>query len=786
MAAVRRLPLIGVRSLALFALCLPLLGGCDDTAKAAPPPPASPVTFQNDVRPILETKCIACHGCYDAPCQLKLETAAGLDRGASTEPVYKQRTKAADPSRLFIDATTTADWRERGFFSVIDSTEGLEASLLYRMLELGRAHEFTPGEPLPDDIQLGLKRENQCPTPERMDEYAEAHPLGGMPLGTPALTDQEFATLRAWLAAGAPPGSDEVQLSADEQRQIRAWESWLNRDGKRQQLVARWVFEHLFLAHLYFDDGSGRRPDHFFTLERSRTAPGKALVPVATSRPNDPPGGEFWYRLRPVKGTIVHKTHITYALSDAKRQRMETLFFAEPWTVSKLPGYGEDERANPFTTFAALPARARYQLMLDDAEYFVRTFIRGPVCRGQIATDVIRDRFWAVFQDPDHDLYITDADYRASTSPLLGLPGQEGTLLDLGPEWIRYSKRRNDYLRQRHDAYARSAPSGPDWDSIWNGDGDNSNALLTIFRHHDNSSVRQGLIGDYPLTTWVMDYPLFERSYYNLVVNFDVFGSVSHQAQTRLYFDLIRNGAEQNTLRFLPAAARKGLLDDWYQKTGKLKLLISYADADGETPTAIDYHSATPMAEFNAGLLSRFAAINARPDPINRCGDDECVRETASALERQVETALAPLASRPAADLPVINWMPEASLLLVDGDRDSTVYSLLRNRAHSNVAFLFGESLRYQPEKDTLTIYPGVLLSYPNFMFQVAAADLPAFAGAMEAARDEADFTALVERFGLRRTETDFWQRVQAPLRYMEQHEPIQAGILDLNRYGNF
>src|SRR5699024_1842538 len=114
----------------------------------------------------------------------------------------------------------------------------------------------------------------------------------------------------------------------------------------------------------------------------------------------------------------------TFALTKAKRARMETLFFAEPWTLAQLPGYGEGERANPFTTFAALPARARYQIMLDDAEYFVRTFIRGPVCRGQIATDVIRDRFWAVFQDPGHDLYITDADYRARVSDLLGLPGQ--------------------------------------------------------------------------------------------------------------------------------------------------------------------------------------------------------------------------------------------------------------------------------------------------------------------------------------------------------------------------
>ncbi|BBN55877.1 hypothetical protein TRE132_40020 [Pseudomonas chlororaphis subsp. aurantiaca] len=78
--------------------------------------------------------------------------------------------------------------------------------------------------------------------------------------------------------------------------------------------------------------------------------------------------------------------------------RVKILFYSGDYQVSALPGYGPGRRANPFETFEAIPAKARYQFMLDNAEYFVRTFIRGPVCRGQIATDVIRDNFWALFQ----------------------------------------------------------------------------------------------------------------------------------------------------------------------------------------------------------------------------------------------------------------------------------------------------------------------------------------------------------------------------------------------------
>lgn len=39
--------------------------------------------FQNKVKPIVDNRCVVCHACYDAPCQLKLSSVEGIDRGAT-------------------------------------------------------------------------------------------------------------------------------------------------------------------------------------------------------------------------------------------------------------------------------------------------------------------------------------------------------------------------------------------------------------------------------------------------------------------------------------------------------------------------------------------------------------------------------------------------------------------------------------------------------------------------------------------------------------------------------
>ena len=740
--------------------------------------PAAAISYTRDIQPIFTEKCVACHACYDSACQLNLGSAEGAARGASKEPVYDgERSQAAPTTRLFYDAFGKQAWQQKGFYSVLDA-QGSQAALMARMLELGHNAPLQPNAKLPEEIVLGLNRENMCATPGEFNAYAGARPKEGMPLAVTGLTDQQYQTLQRWLASGAPIDEQGLAPSAREALQVQQWENLFNQPGARESLVARWLYEHLFLAHVYFENGEA---GHFFQWVRSRTPSGQPIDLIATRRPNDDPGTQVYYRLWPVQGVIVHKTHITYPFSAAKMARIKDLFYSGDWQVSALPGYGPGRRANPFETFEAIPAKARYQFMLDNAEYFVRTFIRGPVCRGQIATDVIRDNFWTLFQEPDHDLYITDARYRGQATPLLAMPGQNddvGSVLGL---WLAYRDKRNQYEALRRDSYA-DLPA-PSWSSLWAG---NDNALLTIFRHFDSASVTKGLIGEVPQTMWLFDYPLLERTYYQLAVNFDVFGNVSHQAQTRLYFDLIRNGAEQNFLRLMPADTREDFLDDWYQNSGKLKLWLDYEAIDDDKPSGLHLDEKDPKRDFANQLLSRYGALNVSPDPINRCIGAYCSRPGIGPALQDAEQALSRLTSRPAAGLKVIDQLPEATMLRIEtASGQRVVYSMLRNRAHSNVAFLLGEAYRYQPGLDTLTIYPGVMSSYPNFMFNIPAHDVPAFVTAMENAKDAKRFEKIVDRWGVRRSHPQFWQYFHDLSQYIRETTPVEEGVLDMNRYEN-
>ncbi|NOT10465.1 MAG: fatty acid cis/trans isomerase [Methylococcaceae bacterium] len=744
------------------------------------------VSFYKDVKPLLDSRCVVCHGCYDAPCQLKLGSIEGMDRGATKKMIYDSaRLKAAEPSRLFIDATDTGGWRQKGFYPVLnerrDSKDAnLDNSVLSKLIELKRLNPLPVTGKLGKDYDLDFGRELQCPTIQEFPKYQHQHPQWGMPYAMPGLSLKEEDTLKRWLQQGAkveplPP------LPSQSVATIAKWEAYFNGASLKQKLVFRYIYEHLFIGHLHFKG----HPDHeFFRLVRSKTAPGQPIVEINTVRPYDDPGKEtFYYRLRPVTETIVDKIHFVYELSDQKMRRYDELFFKTDYQVTALPSYQPEVAANPFKAFIELPLVSKYRFLLDDAEYFVTGFIKGPVCRGEIATESIRDQFWVLFTQPGQFYPKKVAKALADNNRILGLPGEEADQIGLFG-FTKYDDFGKQYLKMK-DTFINlllAKNQGFGLDNIWNGDGDNQNAALTIFRHFDSATVTKGLIGDTPLTAWVVDYPIFERLHYLLVAGFNVYGTAGHQIASRTYMDILRQDGEDTLLRFMPAMQRQAIYNSWHRGSTGLRVFDALFSIGHETQ--VKYQTSDYKKEFFNQVRQRLGRAAGEVDSINQCRQDTCVRANATPIQQQVDTEMRKLATLKGIQL---GALPEMSLLRVKTDNPAAdlVYTLLIDKAYSNISKMLSEGSRRLPENDRLTVVPGFIGSYPNFFFSVEKNRLGEFVNKIQGARTESDLEQLYSQFGIRRTNPDIWHYSDW---FNEQHKKyrgIQAGLLDMSRYEN-
>jgi hypothetical protein len=757
-------------------------------------PPATD-EYSQRIKPIFESRCIACHSCYNAPCQLNLQSFAGAMRGATPRNIYDAtRLKSVPPTRLDIDATTPSAWREKGFYDVLGAGES-DRSLLLRLTRLRRDHaHLQPSE------QVATSQ--HCVVASNDRRIIENEAALGMPYGLPPLASAEIATLKAWIERGAP-GSPTANLPEravipDSLRgEVQAWEHFLNDTDPRQRLVSRYLYEHLFLANLHFASStratSESRP-RFFRLVRSRTACESGIEEIATRRPTDAPGTpEMFYCLRSVLGAIVEKTHIPYELSPRKLERIKSLFLGSDWSVLGTQTYSDDQANNPFETFAAIPVRARYQFLLDDAHFHVATFIKGPVCNGTEAVNSIQDRFFVFFLKPEADGMVMSAAYAAAAWSRLVLPGAWGSDIEVPkdlPFFTRLFKNRERYRRLRAESAHKLRPAGYSLDDIWDGDGNNPNALLTVFRHDDNAAVFKGAVGDLTKTVFVLDYPLFERLVYNLVVNFDVFGNVGHQVLTRVYMDLIRMEAEELFLSFLPPPERKALRSDWYRGglLTDIKLNIVFPLTNQGQPTAIEFRNKSAhMWEFvQRALFERLSAsVRGAVDPINWRALRMPVGTGPATRRSAAERALHRIASiRAVKATPFARYFPDLSMVLLQrNDGTAQIYSIAHNREHQNVSWIMGEELRLAPDQDTLTIREGALGAYPNMFFVLNEGQVQAFSNAAHGISSRDGYNELVDRFGVRRTSSRFWEVFDAINAVAQRMQPIERGALDLTRY---
>jgi len=749
------------------------------------------ISFTKDIKPILDNRCVACHAGADAPCQLQLNAYEGIRRGLSKEPVYNQyRINAIEPSRLFSPQDSLDDWRKNGFFAVLNEHSqfpeiNLNHSVLALSLNLKRINPLpSDNTKLPEGIPLLANDHLECANLDEFKSFQKNHPLWGMPYGLPQLSDDQQARLMNWIQDGAKDDTKTTPLPADSD-EIKKWEAFFNAPSSKQKLTARYLYEHLYSGKLHFKG----QPDHqFYQWVRSTTPSPQAIEEIASPRPFDvPTTATFYYRLKPVTTAITDKDHFVYELSDDKMARLDGLFLKPDYNVTQLPGYDPESAANPFKTFAELPATARYQFLLDDAQFFFSAFLKGPVSMGNGALTVIRDHFWIAFSKPQSEFDAPIRQFLADNDQLLRLPASKGESIGFA-EWQKLGDLQQQYLHNK-DVFVTNTllnQQPVDINFIWNGERHNSNALLTVFRHHNNASVAQGLLGKPPLTAWIIDYPLFERIHYLMVAGFNIYGSAAHQATTRLYMDLLRVEAENNFLKFVPAQTRNAVYGSWYQGID-FKIFSGFHAPTFSTDKdpAIPYQTTDITHELFDKINQQLDSAKQSTDWVNRCTPATCPPVENPTPQQQTDSLI-----RQLADLhgEALNALPEMSLLRItqtDGQKDS-VYTLIRNKKLLNVSFVFAEKLQRQPAQDTLTVIPGFMGSYPNQFWVVPEAKLRDFINQLSQTQNNPDATQrFYGQYAIRRSHPEFWQHYDWFNQRYRQLQALNAGLLDLNFYEN-
>jgi hypothetical protein len=776
-------------SIALFCLIL--------TSCAEPPapqkatyqfqPPTRQLNYLNDVEPVLVKRCVVCHSCYNSPCQLKLSSWDGLERGASKEKVYNAaRLKTMDPSRLLVDAHSTTEWRGKGFFPVTqkDGSQTAEDSIMYMLLDHKRLSPLVQGDYFSEAGDLTCAESKS-----ELQSYLKKHPNRGMPFGFPPLSQENFNTIVGWLSQGAygPTPEQQVALKAvphPDQVMLDKWEGFLNNPDPKYQMTARYLYEHLFLAHISFETGS----NEFYELVRSRTGPDKKIDIIATVRPYDDPGsGQFYYRFRKIYSTIVYKTHMVYTFDEKQYQRVNELFIEPEWSQEPhLVGYEQEMSANPFETYEQIPGHSRYQWLLDSARYVLMTFIRGPVCKGQVALNVIDDHFWVVFVDPEHDLSVKYPGFLRLNYQNLRMPNEKGSDYKLFDALLEnpYYKLAIDYYKARQNFYAAHFPDGLGVQEIWKGERVTDDPILTVFRHFDSASVHRGALGNLPKTAWVVDYPLLERIYYSLVAGFDVYGTAGHQLATRLYMDALRIEGESYFLDFMPEDKRTEMMHSWY--IGVKPKDLHYYPAP--IPAGLSFNTDEPKRELLEEIVENHITVDGIAFDHNylRAGNQY------PRLPEKYETMEDLMQGFVAVSAPGVSFFKHVSdhganlawvrIKNIPG-REDVVVSMVVDRWHDNVRFLFREKVSLDPNKDRADFVEGFIGSYPNYFFEVNAMDLPDFFYILDNYDGGEKLIARLEKYGVNRAKKNFWDAYDWFQAEFFKDVEERPGLIDLNRY---
>ena len=748
--------------------------------------------YMDDIQPILAKRCVACHSCTNAPCQLNMTSYKALERGLTKLNPYAVSV-AKKPDTRIINNWPTERWRKMNFFSVLPGEEPgrpPEDSIIYRNIWRGRTNlaanmSFNESE-IRRMVKAHVRSEFECPVNSKeYDAFEAKYPQGGMPCALPALPDSERQVLLDWIKSGAPGPSAAAQKMAsmpratakskgDPQAMIAAWEKFLNPDSLSGQLVGRYIYEHSFIANIHLAEN----PGEFYRIVRSSTAYPGNIEQIYTEAPQDDPQiqGRVFYRMQKVDRVIEAKTHVAWPLSMADIDNFNSMFKPDTWSITQLPGYTS---GNPFEVFEAIPVRARAQFLLENARMIMQSKGRGPICFEQGATYEADEYFFYFFLDPDSDPSVLEPKLGLSTwddfykrdlnwksVPQFGMEFGEG----------RY--------REAFEATLRKLkPTGLGIDDIWTGSKNrpNPNALVVGRRHQyhyefDYSGTR--ILTGLPRSAELMSYAGIERSYYNVVAQYKYYEGAMHKLMSwdweaygrtegeDLFVSLFSNQSYRNQLRERYTGP-KGRFYYWL-----------YRDYAAGRPAAAPANY-DDGAMLKAILAKLGGNIIGDPDRLNNWPDSSLPKGIATQI-KSIDDWEAGLRSLTARKTPYAQLIPNVIYVRIDGTQ---LYTLYANRGYTPDKLTLLEAQSRDRTKDMMMAYKGLLGIAPELFIDLRLSDAADFLSKLAQVTTVDGWESLAAKYKIGRNSEKFWPFVDWISAWQHEHMPIEAGILELRFY---
>ena len=698
-------------------------GANNAPALAAIPARRAPLSYRSDVQPILEHRCVVCHGCYDAPCQLLLSSPAR--HRARRQQGGRLRHRAPEATRADAALHRRADTAAVAPARLLPGDGDAAPARRRRCCADARARARAPVRPGREAARrrsaLDIDRTLSCAQRGRVRRLRRAasarrHALRhGAAQPTPSSACWRPGSRRARRRRRPPP------LPAAATAQVAAL-------GERSSTATR----SSSASPRATSTSTGSSPTStsttcptgpFFRVVRSRRRPARRSTRSPRGAPTTSPGVDALL-VPPAADRRDHRAQ------DAHRLPAQPGAHAAP--AGALPrrrlaadaaaGYARRRgveslrHLRPDPGARALPVHARRRAVLRH-DLHPRPGVPRPGGgrrhRGPLLRRLPRPRSRPLGHRPE--LPRSRRKRPAQPARRAPEPPRAGRVLaPVRPRAAPLPRPARAVLRRagsRSAAARRSTSSGTATAAT-------RNAQLTVFRHFDNATVVRGFLGAMPKTAWVIDYPLFERIYYDLVAGYDVFGSVDAPGRDAPLHGSPAHAGGEPLPTFLPADQREAIRASWY--VGATRSL------DYDLPTACTArprHAASvprrrregPAAGPDAVAIRRVAGP---PDLLNRCAPPPCDRPGATPREarRARRCSRSPACAAP--------WVAacrrsrSSACAPTRAGRDR-VYSLVHDRAHTNVAFMFDEDGTADPGRRHAHRRARPFGSYPNFVFEV-------------------------------------------------------------------